>query len=290
MKAVVGVDLARLYQPAMNLLRRLEIPDVSLHAVHSVESVLPDGGFGPSGGSDPIAEITAQRVEAGHALLHEAESLYPGMTLELEHGDPAWVIEQSAKRVQADLVVVGSERKGFFGSLFFGSVAKGLLMHCPQSLLVGRGEVAPEGRLKVVIATDHSDYADKCLELLLKIAPRGLGSIHLVAVVPAEIPLWTPENAAILPDLTEAMEQWESEWVQRNQLWAGRLESLGAFVTHEVRRGKPNDVIPEVVQGQKAELLILGAQGHGFLERLRLGSVSFHQLVNEPSSVWILRV
>lgn len=38
------------------------------------------------------------------------------------------------------------------------------------------------------------------------------------------------------------------------------------------------------------ELLILGAQGHGFWERLTVGSVSFHQAIAESHSVLMLRV
>jgi hypothetical protein len=39
----------------------------------------------------------------------------------------------------------------------------------------------------------------------------------------------------------------------------------------------------------KSDLLVLGAQGHGFLARLRMGSKSFHQVVSERYSVLVLR-
>jgi hypothetical protein len=38
-----------------------------------------------------------------------------------------------------------------------------------------------------------------------------------------------------------------------------------------------------------SRLLILGAQGYGFWERLMVGSISFHQAIAEPHPVLILR-
>ena len=43
-------------------------------------------------------------------------------------------------------------------------------------------------------------------------------------------------------------------------------------------------VIPSVT------LMILGAQGHGFIERLLIGSTSLHQVAAEPYPVLVLRV
>ena len=40
---------------------------------------------------------------------------------------------------------------------------------------------------------------------------------------------------------------------------------------------------------QNADLLVLGAQGHGFLERLTTGSVSLDQAVARPYSVIVMR-
>ena len=40
---------------------------------------------------------------------------------------------------------------------------------------------------------------------------------------------------------------------------------------------------------EQADLLILGSHGHGALERLALGSVSFHQVVATPHNVLVVR-
>jgi nucleotide-binding universal stress UspA family protein len=40
---------------------------------------------------------------------------------------------------------------------------------------------------------------------------------------------------------------------------------------------------------QNGDLLILGAQGHGFLHRIMLGSVALHQIAVEEYPVLIVR-
>jgi hypothetical protein len=54
-------------------------------------------------------------------------------------------------------------------------------------------------------------------------------------------------------------------------------------------RGEVNATLRELMRTEQADLLVLGAQGHGFLDRMRSGSVSFHQVVGESYSVLVLR-
>jgi nucleotide-binding universal stress UspA family protein len=48
-------------------------------------------------------------------------------------------------------------------------------------------------------------------------------------------------------------------------------------------------VIGEVMREKAADLLVIGAQGTGVLERLFVGSVAMHQVVNEPWNLMLLR-
>jgi nucleotide-binding universal stress UspA family protein len=50
-----------------------------------------------------------------------------------------------------------------------------------------------------------------------------------------------------------------------------------------------NDAIKQTMQEFNAQLLIVGAHGHGFFERMMLGSIALHQVVAEPHSVLVLR-
>ncbi|MEP6947393.1 MAG: universal stress protein [Acidobacteriota bacterium] len=78
-------------------------------------------------------------------FLSEAESqcrsFFPGVTMnlttELMHGAPDKAIIETAKNWGADLIVVGSHGRGFWGRLL-GSVSDGVVHHAPCSVLIVR--------------------------------------------------------------------------------------------------------------------------------------------------------
>jgi nucleotide-binding universal stress UspA family protein len=85
-----------------------------------------------------------------------------------------------------------------------------------------------------------------------------------------------------------------AEWIEknleeRNEKVRQILEPLGCPIDTRVYADAAASSIPVAMKETGAELLILGAQGHGFLERLTLGSTSFHQVMAEPYSVLVLR-
>ncbi len=59
---------------------------------------------------------------------------------EVRLGTPARVIVDEAKEWQADLIVVGSHGRGFWGRLTLGSVSDAVVHHAPCSVLIARQE------------------------------------------------------------------------------------------------------------------------------------------------------
>jgi len=78
--------------------------------------------------------------------------------------------------------------------------------------------------------------------------------------------------------------------MERNEQVCERLRALGAQCESRVEEAHPNEAIQNAMKETEADLLILGAQGHGFWDRLAIGSISFHQAIAEPHSVLLLRV
>ena len=68
----------------------------------------------------------------------------PSITTALPSGPPDKVIIEEAKKWGADLIVVGSHGRGFWGRLL-GSVSTGVLHHAPCSVLVGRRRADDQG-------------------------------------------------------------------------------------------------------------------------------------------------
>ncbi|MBV6458929.1 MAG: hypothetical protein HONBIEJF_02068 [Fimbriimonadaceae bacterium] len=293
MRAVVGVDVRNAFWPVANLLQALRFPDCEIDLVHAIEPVLPDGTFPELSQANAVAELLELAKSQGESVLQDAEARLTaaGVTARSfqRYGDVARQMIEHADEVHADLLCARTETKSYYGSLFLGSVAKGLVVGAHQSVLIAKHDCDPARKLTAVFATDHSPYATRCLDLLLKLAPKGIEKF--IVVTANEI---TPGLAALLVNDVPAMQDKAPAWIaeklhEYNEAICRKLQALSPQCGSQVIEGHPNVAIKKAMAESSADLLIMGAQGHGFFERLRLGSKSFHQAMNEPHSILILR-
>jgi nucleotide-binding universal stress UspA family protein len=56
-----------------------------------------------------------------------------------------------------------------------------------------------------------------------------------------------------------------------------------------VVEGTVEESIHRVMSDLKADLLIVGSQGHGFIDRIVVGSTSLHEVIGENYPVLLLR-
>lgn len=91
---------------------------------------------------DNIKTQTRERIEQAVAAAGLQASL-DGDCVALADGDPKATILQAAKDIQADLIVMGSHRRGPLGRLLLGSTVRSVLDHTPCDVFVaGAGEQA----------------------------------------------------------------------------------------------------------------------------------------------------
>lgn len=293
MRAVVGVDVSNAFWPVADLLQALRFPNCEVDLVHAIEPVLPDGTFPELSQANAVAELLQLAKDQGEKVLQDAEARLAAAGLATQsfqrYGDVARQMIEHADEVHADLLCARTETKSYYGSLFLGSVAKGLVVGAHQSVLIAKHDCDPAKKLTAVFATDHSPYATRCLELLLKFAPQGVEKF--IVVTANEI---TPGLAALLVNDIPAVQDQAPVWIaeklnEYNEAICAKLRALAPQCESRVIEGHPNEAIKKAMVETRADLLIMGAQGHGFFERLRLGSKSFHQAMNEPHSLLILR-
>jgi nucleotide-binding universal stress UspA family protein len=257
--------------------------------VFTVEPVLPDGGFLPDTSTSPIVEIQNERRIQGEArvaeLAKELEGLGVACTSVTRLGNPAHEITVVAREQVADLVVAGSQHKGSLESFIMGSVTRALVSESRLSILVGKSPLKAKDKLDAVFATDHSDYATQCLDLLLRQAPKGLDKITVVSADTSD-----PGLADVLR--TENPEGLGPEQVleRKNEAVCARLRPIATSVDSIVLKGRVNDVLNAAMEQTRADLLILGAHGKGFLERIVMGSTAMYMVANAPWNVLVLRV
>ena len=67
------------------------------------------------------------------------------------------------------------------------------------------------------------------------------------------------------------------------------LGKAGIATKTEFKRGYVSSAIEHTMAECNGDLVILGAQGHGFLERLLIGSVALNQVVTSRFSTLVIR-
>lgn len=201
-----------------------------------------------------------------------------------------------ARGVSADLIAVNGSHHGGLGAILSGSVARGLVLEAPCSLLIAKpagktGSDQPTGQkpVRAVIATDHSKYANDCLERLIRFRPRGIVYVTVMAAYPQE---QLHGLVGVLHGLAvDPADTVRCELARRNGALLGRLRTALEPLSCDSRvaAGPVHEAIVQAMDDTRADLLILGARGHDFLERLTMGSVSYREAMTNQRSILILR-
>ena len=144
----------------------------------------------------------------------------------------------------------------------------------------------------VLLTTDGSDRALAAIERGVQIIGREHTFRLLTVVPPSFIPSATvgPMDShplVIDPAVEEEVERAERESaVESLSRLAG---ALGIEGTPMIEGGDPGPAICAVAQRHGVELVVIGSHGHGWLQRVLIGSVSKHVLQHAPCPVLVIR-
>ena len=297
MKIALGVDsrTPEANAPIVSLLKRLAFEGAEVEVLHIVPPpVFPGGEMLPV-----LSGVAAQFYEshewpdAGQVVADVAKELgavYP-VTETLLNGSPAHGFLAAAERSQASLLALNASHDPAWKSAFVGSVARTAVLEAKESLLLARPSVLTDRPLHAVFATDHSPYADRCVALLGTLLPQGIAELTVLTAFPVAAMREQLAQHGV-EGITQG-DQLEHGLVVRNADTIARLDAAfgdSAPVMQSRVLDKPIDTaITETMTETHADLLILGAHGHSFMERLVAGSVSFRHALSSPYSVLLLR-
>jgi|GEM_PF-732032 len=292
MKVLIGIDDAGVYGPALNLVARMDFEGAEVTLAHSVDIMYPVPMYGVAEatmGIDFVENLNAIGQESLQMAQDAACAHNIRAATALLTGAPGPALTEYAEQAGFDVIAIHSDRKGDLGAMFLGSVARGLTIGAHQSILISKGAVAPAEPVSAVFATDHSAYAHRALDKLIEMKPIGVTRIHVVSAA------WMKEYDAHVAqyDLTKTggtTEEWvESQLRRKSAEAAEKLCAAGYEASFAVQQGTPEAAIKNAMESTHADLLILGAQGHGFVHRIFIGSTSLHQVVAEPWPVFVIR-
>jgi nucleotide-binding universal stress UspA family protein len=291
MKAIIGIDTQGNYKPALHLLRNLGIQNAATTLVHAASPVMPFSPIGYIAEAQAAVDYATAVENAGRTALEEAKSFacQNGINCKtrLILGSPADALIREGDH--ADLVAVATTHHGRWSNSFLGSISRSLVIGSHSSVLIAKNDVDSPKDLTAVLAVDHSEYGFKCVEKFLHMRAIGIKKIHLVTAFDmheSEAEL----ISANLPNIDQKIPFWiKQKLIEKNEALAERLREWGYEADARVIDGPTNDVLREAMQDTQSDLMIVGAQGHGFIERLLIGSVSLHQVVSEPYPVLVVR-
>ena len=276
MKAIVGVDVDGHYLSAMNLLARLGFDQPTVELVH-VDDVFAEVGVAVTAVASAEERISKpEHQDRCKCILNAAklEACARGVDARCIYcmGNDCERLIDRADEEHADLIVIGASKKAKYGPLFLGSVGRGLTIAAHRSLLVAKKETSANGNLKVVFATDGSDYARDCLRSFIRLHPQGIKKIIVVSAIDPDHGTRSSSHIRL----------------HVNSLVIYLCEE-GFEASGRVIEGAVADVLDEQMEANDADLLIVGAQGHGELERQVVGSTSLQAVLGTPHSILMLR-
>jgi nucleotide-binding universal stress UspA family protein len=235
---------------------------------------------------DRLADVTAVR---------EARILrrrWPDGQARVVKAAPIQGIVAEARRVKADVVVVGWRGHGPLQRLLAGSVSRGVAKRGPCSVLVVR-ETRRAFR-RIVIGIDGSPHSARALEFLTTVTPPRGGRVTLLQAVdmmpvPRQGLAPAALRASVAADVARINRERHSAARECLEEAARTLSAAGWKVDQMTTVGAPLRALLATVAKTRADVLIVGARGVTGVRRVLLGSVAEGACHASPVPVLIVR-
>jgi len=216
----------------------------------------------------------------------------PDVQVRVVDGPTADAILEQAERVSARVIVLGSGGHGPVARLLLGSTSLGVVRQMKHAALVVRGR--PRGWARVALGFDGSPSSRHAVAFLAGLEVPAGGQVTIVRVLDrVALP-----SLAMMPEATRSaiaaqVAEVEAETEKKARLEIGtasaELSRAGWKVRVVIHKGAPLHELLAATEKARAQLLVVGARGHGAIERLLLGSVAEGALHRSPVSVLVTR-
>jgi nucleotide-binding universal stress UspA family protein len=293
MKVICAIDGSRHSEWALDWLPRVCSPeDYSLLLVHAVDMTqfksLPKLDRKTRSALVNLLDCSlegATRVLEGAEL--KASTSWDSVRAKLLRGSPAVAVARSAKREQADLLVIGSRGVTEFQPMLLGSVSRKLLMQAPCPVLVVK---KPANRLKrVLLGADGSIESWEAAAWLRRLPEHSRPSVTVASVIPS-LPmesLRVPSRALAVGNLVEGVLRREAQKLAARV--AGTLKKAGFSAKGIVLSGPPGAQLVTAATRERVDLIVVGSRSGRSAHEYFMGSVADTVVKHAPCSVLVYR-
>lgn len=240
-----------------------------VHAANDVNAALAFAGTGVMTETLQLAELRRVRDQVAASLRGRVPaSVVDAMVVST--GGTADVLEAVVRETDAALLVLGGKHHSKIDRWLGGSTVQQVVRRLTVPLLVTAGDLRAHPR--VMVALDHSSAALPTARKAVAFA-RLLGSpLHALHVIdPA-------------PAIAELPRDWSREIIERD-VWPALPLIEQAKV---MREGDPFETIVTEAAAWRADVIVVGSHGKGWVDRLLIGSVTENLLNNLPCAVLVV--
>jgi len=208
-------------------------------------------------------------------------------------GAPYVEINNAAKDLNSDLVILSTHGRTGLKHFFLGSTAERVVRHAPCPVLTIREQAvrikfpddAPCGFKRILVPIDFSDASHQALSYGAAFAERCGAEITLLHVV--ELPAYPELGYAHVP-MKEA-EQKKSALATLELAPLELGENARLVKSSLVRVGNPAQEILEEAARQNSDLIVISTHGHSGLRLLLLGSTTERVVRHAACPVLVVR-
>ena len=292
MNVLVATDGSQYGQWALNWVAKLPLTKAPrVTALHVVDRAWLRGPFRTR---PEILRVGARSARTIKKAQEQLAALKLTGTVRKEQGAVAPTILKRAPK-RDGLLVVGSKGLDALDRFTLGSVSTKLIQHATCPVLVVKSEAVP--LRQIALATDGSPASAQALEFVLtRFQPdRSTGKGRRVPIHVSVIHVIAPRSLAPF-DIGTTI-----PWIKQREL---KVKEVGRkLVEQSVQKlieagftaeplcqsGNPADTIVKAASKKQADLIVMGAQGLGALDRFFLGSVSTRVVQHADCAVLVVR-
>lgn len=280
---VVGVDgspeSAAAAGAAWMIAQASGVECLPVHATRDVRSALEFAGSGVSLDAIELAVLGRARSDIVAAL----RTRVPPQVVDrlvVRPGRAAAVLGDVIAETDGQMLVLGGKHHSTLMRWLGGSTVQHAVRRLNVPLLVTTGELRP--RPRVMVAVDISYAARPTIEGATTFAQLLGGPLHALHVVE---PAVTVPEAVFLPDPLD-YDGWCRERIARD-MWP-----LLPIPDHHkvIRRGPAVETIAQEAAAWRADVVVVGSHGKGWVDRLLIGSVTEDLLNDLPTAVLVIPV
>jgi nucleotide-binding universal stress UspA family protein len=182
-----------------------------------------------------------------------------------------------AGALHADLLVMGTHGRSGFDRLVLGSVTEKVLRKAPCPVLTvprRAPDVVPAGQVlykRILCGVDFSDASMAALSYALSLAQQAdawLGVVHVVELLPGVY------DAPLPHALIDVAREIEADARQRFSVAVPATAREACQVEDLVVVGHVRRTLVSLAEERHAELIVLGVQGRGAIDRMVFGSTA----------------